>query len=394
MDGVCHLRRLLLKYVRDIEAQPAHFAGQHAASAASARQLAEQLATEYDLRAPKALAVRTVRQQQMKVNRLQAKLRSVREEVALLKGSKIAGKVQLVWYLRTVFSPSTMSMQALSSWCRDFAVEEDSVLSKTTIAKAKDAFAEILKTLSATAISHAAVGQGKQEDTNVSKPFFFRHIHDEACMKLRSYNREISAEGRILRGKYSKIQNNVCELICQQGCLEYFMDFQCLLRKDAPSIAHCICKAAGGILDALCSGESRQWDELRFIHCLTGDGIATNANAARRVLHHFQSLGNWSGIPLQYFLVCCRCATHAASLVVQVGIVGELKCDPVNTCDLTAACSRWFKYILPSNIEEVHVSLRRFLHGNIQTILSAEWPQSLQDLYGNEVLPDGLLGKY
>lgn len=171
---VKHLRTLLLSCVRDVEAESNAFAGRHAASLETARQLAEQLSGEFDLhKTASQKPALTVRQNQLKVNKLTSKVKRLQLEVAQLKGRKMSGKIQHVWYLRVVFSPSSLSMQALSSWCRDFGVQEDPVMSKTTIAKAKDCFAQILKMLSAQALTQAGVAQGTVCNTSESKPFFF-----------------------------------------------------------------------------------------------------------------------------------------------------------------------------------------------------------------------------
>ena len=215
---------------------------------------------------------------------------------------------------------------------------------------------------------------------------FVRHIHDEALMKLRSYN--IQVPGRIVRGKYSKVQNNVVEVFVGQRRQDFFTELQCLHRKDAPTIATAIISALESAIGAFNlqgpTSESRP-----LVHCLTGDGIYTNAKAARYVLEHFSR--SLARSPLMYRLILVQCAVHAASLVVQVCITGLLLRDPVNNCDLTAACSRWFKHILPANMEDVHWSLQTWLEANGTDVLARGVPQDLEFLYGPALLPPGLL---
>ena len=86
-----------------------------------------------------------------------------------------------------------------------------------------------------------------------------------------------------------------------------------------------------------------------------------------------------------------KCASHQANLVVQVAVVGGMIQDPVNQCDLTAACSRFFKHLLPVCVEDILFSLRAWSQQNLVAFLNLPDLISLQRLYGAATLPHDLL---
>ena len=390
------LRIALARYIQNIQAQPAHILSQHAGSLQCSQKLHEMLSSEFDETARKqsrAQSKMTIRQFQKRCQKLRSQNEKLKEELKSLSGEKYAGKIEMAWYVRTAFADPALSLQSLSHFCRDFGITEKNTISSTRIGQAKDAMAEVLKSLAAQSISVAAAVQPCMSvDFGKSQAFVIRHVHDEACMALRSYHSAPSLGGRIIRGKYSKVQNNVVEVVIADTPYPVFYDLQALMKKDGRTIAWALCKVVESVLEALTSASTRDWTTLRVIHCLTGDGIATNANGARRLLHHFEHVGSYANVPLEYSLLCVRCASHTANLCVQVGIVGELRRDPVNNCDLTAALSRWFKHILPSHIEEVHVSLHKWLdqaRGNGARILNIS--DDMCTVYGPKVCPQTLV---
>ena len=371
---------VLLRQVRDfVSSLPS---GTFPGTAAAAASLIEALTTEFETgRKARHGTLQTRRQLQKQSQKLKQKIEKLNGELAVARSDKLAGRVTDMWFLRCAFADPKVALQSLALWCETFYVQEQKAISRTYIATAKDAMCELVKQLNCEELAHLAATR--------DGTLFVRHIHDEALMKLRSYKPDAAVAGRIIRGKYSKVQNNVMEFFCGQHRLEYFTELQCLDRKDSQTIASAIISVLEGAVSALGLPDGRRAQSRRLVHCLIGDGISTNAKAARYVLAHFNR--SLAAGPLQYRLVLVKCASHAANLVVQVGVTGSLIRDPINRCDLTAACSRWFKHILPSNMEEVHSSLHVWLQRNGSDILRRGIPQGMEDLYGPTLWSDRLL---
>eukprot|EP00435_Cladocopium_sp_Y103_P041656 s237_g11.t1 len=370
------LRCELAAFVRSIHAGDT--GGLHAKSCKLASDLLLALEEEFELPQRRRVQFVSIRQMQKKVQRLRAQKDNLQRQLQAYTGQKSAGQIELMWFIRTSFA-------------RDFGVTETPAISSTRIGHAKDAMVEVIKRLNREELGLAAAMQPCLPGSDESEAIIIKHVHDEATMGLRSYHADPQLAGRIIRGKYSKIQNNLVEVICSGSSYVYYQELQCLMRKDAPTIAFALRQVVENIFSALLAAPSRAWGSLRIVHCLTGDGIGTNANAARRLLRHFREMQQFQDVPLRYFLLCARCASHAANLCVQVGIVGSLQRDPLSNCDLTAALSRWFKHILPANIEEVHASFRRWLEESAHELGRSGVDEDMQILYGNKVLPNSLL---
>jgi hypothetical protein len=74
-------------------------------------------------------------------------------------------------------------------------------------------------------------------------PLFVSHIHDEAGMRIRSYQHvpdtDPALEGgqRCARGRSTKVQNNVVRVAVASRQVNMYVELQALLRKDASTIA-------------------------------------------------------------------------------------------------------------------------------------------------------------
>ena len=145
-------------------------------------------------------------------------------------------------------------------------------------------------------------------------PFFCVHVQDEAAMKLRSKRDDDIAVPR--RSRACKVQQNVLHIHDMYGNvdipteLEALNDktsatlatsFERLVRYVATSILPATCGGAlpatrGGTLPASRGGASSSTSrpaahptpEFWMFHVLVGDGIATNAAAAKRLWACFQ----------------------------------------------------------------------------------------------------------
>jgi len=144
---------------------------------------------QFKRRKPKSS--KTVRQFQNRVAKVQAKCRKLQAERDLIKGQKLAGRVQHVWCIRAGLAPPNIPPQSLSELSKDFGLVEDKVLSRTYVTQVRDAFAEIIKRgnlaelgLEASKVLRSSLG--------TLQAIIVSHLHDEAALKLRSYMTLIS----------------------------------------------------------------------------------------------------------------------------------------------------------------------------------------------------------
>ena len=100
-------------------------------------------------------------------------------------------------------------------------------------------------------------------------------------------------------------------------------------------------------------------DRARVVHLVTGDGIPTNRASMRRLLHFCLHSPIFTA-KILYALVVIICGSHVANLVVQVAIVGKVIAKPDVNDDLTAACSRWFKFLVRDYAEEYALSFKQY----------------------------------
>ena len=131
---------------------------------------------------------------------------------------------------------------------------------------------------------------------------------------------------------------------------------------------------------------------LRVIHVLTGDGVATNLAAARRLFKAMSSTNQ----PVSYRLMCWPCASHQCNLVVQIAVCGKLMRDPANGHGLCGTLSRLYKYLCPAYFEEFSDSIKTYLLSDCAVTLPDKCKQEahrqavegLIALYGEETLPE------
>ena len=193
-----------------------------------------------------------------------------------------------------------------------------------------------------------------------------------------------------LRGRSSKVQNNVVTMHrnSTHKPLSVLLELQPLARTNAETMATALRHVIEAVANAMAA--STQWRVVRLIHCLVGDGIFTNAAAARL-------LWSWAAaapVAPNYRLLVFTCSTHAANLVVRTAI-----CDDARNADshpLVATCVRFFKYLMPEYAAEFAARLRAHVEARLQVHLSAPLPAvvaqwvGLQELYGKRVIPDSL----
>ena len=321
----------------------------------------------------------------------------LQEQIRDNDGSKVSGRLRTMWLLRTALSDPCVPVRTLAEFCRDFHDLETSTISHTSIAAARDCFCEAIKLATGWAITDA-LSQLPAASTQASQPVILSHIHDEAALRLRSFDGALGP--RAIRGRSSKVQNNCLTLFLGSESIEVASELQPLLRKDGATLGQAILDAVEEVLDFLEKAEPSSWNELRFFHLLTSDGVATNQLAARFVLAKFKQVAHLGSMQFSYFLLAHSCSSHQANLAVHTAIAGLRKEDPEQ---LVANCSRFYKHLLSDYLEEFSAGMRRFVEDTMEfwlvpagyeteELLSQRSQMSLlQDLYGKSVLPDELL---
>lgn len=367
------------------------------------KETAACLTQHFDLRAAhyhaenrkrKTTSVKSLQSQRNYFRRKAAKLERT---LATQSGEKMEGRLHINWFIRTGLADPAIPSRTLQDWCRDFHDTELKTISHTTIGAARDTFAEMIKISSGQALAQV-VEKLPAAFESCSPPLVLTHVHDEALMRLRSYDSGL--DPRRIRARSSKVQNNSLFVVAGQSKLECFSELQPLLRKDAKTLGQAIINAVSEVMLQLQEISPDHWHELRFFHMLTGDGVHANALAARYVLAHFQQVQKVGSCKLRYFLLTHICSSHQANLAVGAAITGSLREDPT---DLVANCSRLYKHLIPDYLEEFSAALRRHVEAERQFVqgdlsdpaivppAGRRYGQDLQSLYGTAVLPDELL---
>jgi len=396
------LLRHLLAFEKSLREQPASQQRcQRTLNAISS--LRDALRSDFDVAVGQGRPAKlNFRSLQNRAQHLKKKRAEAERELDKARSEKVSGRIQHIWCVRVGLIDPSIPATTLEQFCTNFPEVETKSIGSTYIGSVRNAMVEILKQMSRAAAARAVVclptGFGDE-----SRPVFVPHVHDEASMRLRSY--DASLPGRPIRGRSSKIQDNCVSVCCAGECVEWPCELQALGQKTGAALGQCIVDIVSEILTCISRGPAVSWSRLRFVHLITGDGINTNQNAGRRVLRFFRENAQWGLVHVRYRQIMIRCSSHVANLVVVVGICGEMLQKAHETNDVCANCSRAFKHLIPDYIEEFSASMRRHLDDafRIQVVgdldvpsLQAERQSStaLQALYGLGVLPHVLLSTF
>jgi hypothetical protein len=373
------------------------------------QELEQSLAQEFEVRLQRGrkrnrvgTQTRKIRALQEAVRRKSSKARAAERSLAEERSNKVSGRIQSLWFVRVGLSAPTVSERTLSQWCRDFPVAETKNISHVKIGQVRDAVVEVVKHLNEKSLVSLAAGagvlptgRGKME----TEPFFVKCVHDEVIMTLKSSLHDTTLPADLqsgLRGKSSKIQNQVVSVITGTQELEVFTELQALHKKDGATIAFSLIQTATRVIQKLRQAHPGENVTVRVLHLVTGDAVNTNENACKRLLHHF--LSQASSLGIRYSLVCVKCASHQANLIVQVAICGEVMANPIDNNLLCGTCSRLFKHLMPDYLEDFAANLRTHVLSKLHLRHDEEGCQAglhrsrqLQQLYGQGVLPQRLL---
>ena len=206
--------------------------------------------------------------------------------VSELRGERQGGLVSTEVFVKVGLSNPFVNSRQL----RELFKASDgnrAILSHSYIIRARDAFVEMLKYVSANQVKAAVVAEHPQ-------PIFVTHIHDEASMRFRSLDQDANNN----RGLYSKIQNNAVTVSIGATNIEWPTELQPLASKDGQTLATAMLEVMENLLAPMRAGVAASPDAGRYVvHLLIGDGVNTNENAAKKLLHE---LGAAVGRGLRY----------------------------------------------------------------------------------------------
>ena len=261
---------------------------------------------------------------------------------------KVSNRIQNIWFIRAGLSDPSIPAVALEQLCASFPESETQAIGKTYVGTVRGAFAEVIKQLAKNTllrlIAFLPASFGSESST-----LFVAHIHDEASMRLRSYDG--SLPGRIIRARSSQVQNSCVTMFANLARVEWPTELQPLGQKTGATIAKCIITIMDGILRDISNASGMPWKCARVLHVLTGDGVNTNENASKRVLNYFLRHTSWGHLILRYRMVVIRCASHQANLVVLAAICGGLPENAVEMNAVCANCNLLFKHLMPQYVE-------------------------------------------
>ena len=259
--------------------------------------------------------------------------------------------------------------------CRDFSGDSLEPLSHASVAVARDSFAEVLKQMNAQDMK--LIGCSAVDDKFV----VIRHLHDEACFRLRSSSRPFGDPFRTLsRSTSSKVQNNVIEVHTAAKKCACVMELQPLARKNASCLAHALFLCVRSVLTNM----QIQDNATRVIHVVVGDAIPTNWAASRLLWAAVKSEQEKQRLMCDYSLLVLRCCSHQCNLTVKTAITGSTgtslrkQSGSADKSPLVLTVVRWCKFLLPTYIEEFSKNLLEIMEDRV-TFLDTNSPKFLLD---------------
>ena len=116
------------------------------------------------------------------------------------------------------------------------------------------------------------------------------------------------------------VQQHAVSLHNTDGVVEVLTELEPLADKTAATLATSLEGVIRQVCSAIAKGISDQDRSCWLIHVLVGDGVASNALAARRLFAMTSAAPLCDGA-VQYFLVVLKCASHQANLAAKTAAV-------------------------------------------------------------------------
>lgn len=161
--------------------------GQHELRA-TLTSAASQVADSFDVQ-PKVASgkIGSVRKLQVQRAHFKRKAEKLQQKLNQYSGQKSHGLLNRMWLVRVGLQDPTVPARSLEQFCREFHDVEVSTISATSIASSRDAFCELIKLQMGRVVADA-IGQMCVSVENVSLPLILSHLHDEAALRLRSFD--------------------------------------------------------------------------------------------------------------------------------------------------------------------------------------------------------------
>ena len=210
--------------------------GLHPRTASACEALAAALTDEFDIKKERyhssvrlGVSKRTL---QNRVNYQKRKREVAEERVQKLTADRFEGRIQHIWFVRVAFADPGITPRSLSEFCKSFFETSARAISAPYIGQVRDAFAQIIKNFNREAVKQLGRvlpcgGRACPGQMEFSAPVFIQHMHDEASMRMRSF--DASLPERIVRARSSKIQNNCVSIRSQNTQMQWLTELQPLL---------------------------------------------------------------------------------------------------------------------------------------------------------------------
>jgi hypothetical protein len=287
-----------------------------------------------------------VRQLRRRCWNLSRKLRRLNETLSKRQERK-SFRLAVVGMVRAGLSNPDSSARAVEEYCREALMTDLPQVGRASVCHLRHAFARIARNLCQSQVP-------RYIEAIVGGFVVFRHLRDEACMRVRSTTE--SAADACNRSRYSKVQNNSCTIHTDPYSERpWITELQALGSKDANTLCHSLLLVLSELyrvgLDPL-QGKRR-----RFVHVLVADSVAANDVVARKLWYRMKNTARWDS--WVYCLITIRCASHQANLAVRGAVGGFREKDPQHRSpSLPATSVRFYKYLLAEYHPELFVNLR------------------------------------
>ena len=365
--------------------------------------------------APKRKRTSQSRKHYHRARRLQIANVSLRKQIAIHSDFKAGGNLLSPEMIVRIFlSLPSSNARGLATSFRDVLGFDTNTVSRPSIGKVRDAWVEfykamVLKVAGERVVADVAAAKSTRAEF---APLYALHVQDEAELRLR--DRGADGLAILRRGRSSKVQQNVVELITKSGSIDIPTELEALGDKSAATLAtsfeRILRSEIASVLPAT-SGDAQPQaaanaqpraaatdPEIWLFHILVGDGIATNEAAAKRLWACLQQQG--LGPRTRYFLLLLICGTHQAGLAAKSAVAGRSASVARGKLyrDVAGVTVRLFKYLINDYYDEFVFSVNEWVLRELEVLppqaadaaAQAETAR-MQLLYTTHVLPDELL---
>ena len=287
------------------------------------------------------------------------------------------GRLSEEWIQRVICCAPHASARSLASAFHLANGRDAALLSRPSIGKIKDVWADVYAKLVLTATGAAVARESATTGGAVRQflPVFAEHCQDEADVRVLSGH---ARDGPKIprRQRASKVQIHCLTLACGDYRQRIASELEALgdkrgatlatscerlLREKIAPLLQPQAIASHGRQPAA-AGACGEQPPLWFVHILVGDAVSANETAAKLLLRVFAQRPLVQGG--RYFLLLVKCGTHQAALTAKSGVEGRIAtaaawANPKAPGHVTATAVRLYKYLLADYYEQLVDSVRR-----------------------------------